>query len=90
MEKPYRALTWPMKRTALAETQPLDLRLEGADLLAVACERQRDRFAVGTQPRHRVDQQVGPLDVPELADIDDIGGIGGRDDRIELVRASRR
>ena len=35
--------------------------------------------------RHRIDQEVGTFDVPELADIDDIGGIGRPGDGIEFV-----
>ena len=74
-----------MKRTASARPSRCDLGLEMFEFLAVAGQRQRHRLAVGAQPRHRVDQQVRALDVPELADIDDVGGISGRDDRIELV-----
>ena len=75
-----------MKRTARTEAEPLDLSLERLDFLAITGERQRDRFAVGAKSRHRVDQEVGALDMPELADIDDIGRISRFDDRVELVR----
>ena len=42
-------------------------------------------MAAGAQPRHRVDQEVGALDVPELADIDQVGGVIGFHDRIEFI-----
>src|SRR3984893_6398067 len=70
----------------LAKAEPLDLRLERFQFLAVASERQRDAFAVGMQPRDRVDQEVGALDGPELTDIDDIGGVVGSGDGIKLRR----
>ncbi len=66
------------------QTEPLDLSLESFEFLAIARQRQRHRFAVGVQPRHRIDQEVRSLDMPELADIDDIGGVIRFDDRIEL------
>ena len=69
----------------LGETEPFDLGLERLHFLAVTGKRQRDRLAVGAQPRHRIDQEVGALDVPELADIDDIGGVSRLDDRVEFV-----
>ncbi len=69
----------------MGKAEPFDLRLERLHLLAVAGQGQRDRLAVGMQPRHRVDHEVGALDVPELADIDDVGGVVGTGDGIELV-----
>src|SRR5258707_4535954 len=69
-----------------AKPEPLNLRLESFQLFAVAGKRQRDRLAVGPQPRHRIDQEVGALDVLELTDIDDIGGVGRSDYGIEFVR----
>jgi hypothetical protein len=69
----------------LAQAEPRDLGLEMAEFLAVAGQRQRHRFPVGAQPRHRVDQEVRALDVPELTDIDHVGGVGRRHDGIELV-----
>ncbi len=74
-----------MKRTEWPRPKPFDLRLERVEFLAVACQGQRNRLAVGMQPRHRVDQQICSLDVPELADIDDIGGVVGPGDGIEFV-----
>src|SRR6202171_5430082 len=68
------------------QTEPLDLSLQRRESLAIARQRQRDLFAVGMQPRHRIDQEVRALDVPELADIDDVGGVVGLDDGIELLR----
>ena len=59
----------------LGEAEPFDLRLQRLEFFAVAGKRQRHRLAVGAQPRHRVDQDIGALDVPELADIDDVGGV---------------
>src|SRR5882672_3993678 len=69
----------------VGETEPLDLSLEIFEFLAVSGQGQRYQLAVGAQPRHRIDQEVGALDVPELADIDDIAGVGCPDDRIEFV-----
>jgi hypothetical protein len=86
LEKPRRALTWPRKRTASADAEPLYLRLQRFEFLAVAAQRQRHRPAVGTQPRHGVDQQIRALDVPELADIDHVGGVVGLGDRLEFFR----
>ena len=74
-----------MKRTASPRPSRCDLGLEVCAFLAVAGERQRHRPAVGAQPRHRVDQEVRALDVPELADIEQVGGVLGLDDRIEFV-----
>ena len=37
------------------------------------------------QSRHRVDQEICSLDVPELADIDHIGGVVGSGNGIEFV-----
>ena len=64
----------------------MDLRLESFQFFAVAGKRHCDRFAVGTQQRHRIDQEVGALDVPELTDIDDIGRVGGSVHGIEFGR----
>ena len=69
----------------LGEAELLDLGFERLHFLAVATERQRHRLAAGAQPRHRIDQEVGALDVPELADVGDIGGISRHDDRLEFV-----
>ena len=69
----------------LAEPEAGDLGLEVCHFLAVAAKRQRHRLAVGAQPRHRVDQEVRALDVAELADIGDVGGVVGFGDRIEFV-----
>ena len=74
-----------MNLHGFAEAEPLDLRLQVCGFLAVAGERQRHRPAVGAQPRHRIDQQVGALDVAELADIDHVGGVLGLHDRIEFI-----
>ena len=75
-----------MKRTASPSAEPLYLRLQRFEFLAVAAQRQRHRPAVGTQPRHGVDQEIGALDVPELADIDHVGGVVGLGDRLEFFR----
>ncbi len=74
-----------MKRTASPSPSLSTWALRCSGLLAVAGQRQRHRLAVGAQPRHRLDQEVGALDVPELADIDDVGGVVRLDQRIELV-----
>ena len=67
-----------------AKAVPIDLSLEGSHLFTVSCKRQRDGFPVRAKLRHGVDQKVRALDVPELADINEIGGVGGRHDRFEL------
>src|SRR6267154_1467945 len=69
----------------LGKTELSNLSLESLEFLTVTGERQREGFAIGVEPRHRIDQKVGALDMPELADIDDIGGISRPDHRIELV-----
>ena len=74
-----------MKRTASPRPSRCDLRLQRLEFLAVAAERQRHRPAVGAQPRHGVDQEIGALDVPELADIDHVGGVVGLGDRLEFI-----
>lgn len=68
------------------EAEPLDLRFERRGLLAVTAERQRDLLTALVQARHRVDQQIGALDVPELTDISEVGGVVGHDDRFEFLR----
>jgi len=68
----------------LAKTKPLDLGPEIGAFLSVAGKRQRDRLALAAKPRHGVHQQVGSLDVPEFPDIDEVGGVVGPDDRVEL------
>ena len=67
-----------------AKAVPLDLGLKGSHLFTVSRKRQRDGFAMRAKLRYRVDQKVRALDVPELADINEIGGVGGRHDRFEL------
>ena len=67
--------------------QAFDLCFQVGGFLAVAGKRQRDGMAAGAQPRDRVDQQVGALDVTEFADIDEIGRIRRRGDGIEFARA---
>ena len=69
----------------IAEIEALDLSLERRGFFAVACERERDGLAVGPQPRHCIDQEVGALDMPELTDIDHIGRVIGRCDGVEFV-----
>ncbi len=71
-----------LRQVALGD-QRLDLLL----FLAVAAQRQRHRAAVGAQFRHRFDEQVGALDVTELADIDDVGRVRIGLNGIELGRA---
>ena len=75
-----------MKRTASPRPSLWIWALRFATFLAVAGKRQRDRLAVGAKPRHRIHQQVGALDVPEFPDIDEVGGVAGLDDRVELRR----
>jgi hypothetical protein len=35
------------------------LSLESLEFLTVTGERQRERFAIGVEPRHSIDQEIG-------------------------------
>jgi hypothetical protein len=67
------------------ERKPLDLDLERFELFAIAAERQRHRCTLGAQLRDRVDQEVGALDISELADIDDVGCVVRSSDGVKFV-----
>ena len=93
---PSAELTWlaPLAALGLLASRPRGGRL-GAILetslesfvvgVAVAGERESHRTTSCAQLRYRVDQQVCALDVPELADIAQVGGVFGPNDRIELA-----
>ena len=73
-----------MNCTASPRPKLFHLGFQAFALLAVAGECERHRTAAGAQPCHRVDQEVGTLDVPKLADIDQVGGVLGVHDRVEF------
>ncbi|CCE07186.1 hypothetical protein BRAS3843_200006 [Bradyrhizobium sp. STM 3843] len=68
----------------LSKAKLFDLGLKLLHLLAVTGERQRQRLTFGMQAGECVHKDVGALDGPELADIDDISCIGGLSDRVEF------